>query len=138
MKDMTNQNQKAKPLEVVVYDDLTPEQKEEIRIAFVKKQKAEAETATIEANNASAESKKNEAEIRKTNAETKKLKIEAGVAIAGVSVLAIGTILGNIVPCIELEKNRIHHDNEEMKYSETEKEIETNFIRSLIQRMSRR
>lgn len=133
-----NQN-KNDSLEKMIFESLTDEQKSEVAIAFVEAKQADARAKKATADKAEAEVKKTtaetanvNAEIQKTEAEVKKFTVEKIVAVAGLAITATIGVGKLLVPCLITKRNQEHHDNEVMKYSDNEREIENQTERGVL------
>ena len=133
-----NQN-KNDSLEKMIFESLTDEQKSEVAIAFVEAKQADARAKKATADKVEAEVKKTtaetanvNAEIQKTEAEVKKFTVEKIVAVAGLAITATIGVGKLLVPCLITQRNQEHHDNEVMKYSDNEREIENQTERGVL------
>lgn len=138
--DNNSKNQKQNDsLEKMIFESLTDEQKSEVAIAFVEAKQADARAKKATADKAEAEVKKTtaetenvNAEIKKTEAEVKKFTVEKIVAVAGLAITATIGVGKLLVPCLITKRNQEHHDNEVMKYSDNEREIENQTERGVL------
>lgn len=138
MDNSKNQKQNDS-LEKMIFESLTDEQKSEVAIAFVEAKQADARAKKATADKAEAEVKKTtaetanvNAEIQKTEAEVKKFTVEKIVAVAGLAITATIGVGKLLVPCLITKRNQEHHDNEVMKYSDNEREIENQTERGVL------
>lgn len=136
--DNNSKNQKSNP-EELYYKDLTEEQKEEVRAAYVASKKAEARAKEAMAKKAEAEVKTQDAETDnvkattvKTEAEAKKAKVEKYVAIGGIVIAAAGLALRAILPVNLMKRTYEHNDEQVMRLTDPERRVEESTLSETI------
>ena len=136
---MDNSKNQKSNIESEYYKDLTEEQKEEVRAAYVASKKAEARAKEAIAKKAEAEVETQEAETEnvkatavKTDAEAKKAKVEKYVAIGGLAIAVGGLVLRAILPVKLMKRTYEHSDEQVARLTDPERRVEESSLTETI------